>query len=218
MSILSLTCYSGPSLFHVSFVGLHLAPAASTLRPFNHHHCHRLSTARLGGKQQQYAWNGSRIVAINQDLLNEGFTAAGEQAAVPLPELVLHLAWPLIVLTLAWQPGRLAACRRSSSNCARNLCTSRLVRLELKHVLVVVTPGMPSSVTHHDPLPHSFLACAASAAVLSTVPTWQQANQDCTQQRANSLCSRVSVVAACTSTHICVLATMHSDHQCKALA
>lgn len=30
-----------------------------------------------GGKQQQYAWNGSKIVAINQDLLNEGYTAAG---------------------------------------------------------------------------------------------------------------------------------------------
>jgi hypothetical protein len=30
-----------------------------------------------GGKQQQYAWNGSRIVAINQDLLDEGYTAAG---------------------------------------------------------------------------------------------------------------------------------------------
>lgn len=32
-----------------------------------------------GGKQQQYAWNGSKIVAINQDLLNEGYTAAGAQ-------------------------------------------------------------------------------------------------------------------------------------------
>jgi hypothetical protein len=30
-----------------------------------------------GGKQQQYAWNGNKIVAINQDLLNEGYTAAG---------------------------------------------------------------------------------------------------------------------------------------------
>lgn len=37
-----------------------------------HLHC-------TGDKQQQYAWNGSRIVAINQDLLNEGFTAAGGQ-------------------------------------------------------------------------------------------------------------------------------------------
>jgi hypothetical protein len=32
-----------------------------------------------GGKQQQYAWDGSKIVAINQDLLDEGYTAAGDQ-------------------------------------------------------------------------------------------------------------------------------------------
>lgn len=45
---------------------------------------HSWPSAHTGGKQQQYAWNGNRIVAINQDLLNEGYTAAG---AVRQPDM-----------------------------------------------------------------------------------------------------------------------------------
>jgi hypothetical protein len=31
-----------------------------------------------GGKQQQFAWDGGRVIAINKELLDEGYTAAGE--------------------------------------------------------------------------------------------------------------------------------------------
>jgi hypothetical protein len=33
-----------------------------------------------GGKQQQFAWDGNKVIAINKDLLDEGYTAAGGQA------------------------------------------------------------------------------------------------------------------------------------------
>jgi hypothetical protein len=31
-----------------------------------------------GGKQQQFAWDGGKVIAINKALLDEGYTAAGE--------------------------------------------------------------------------------------------------------------------------------------------
>jgi hypothetical protein len=30
-----------------------------------------------GGKQQQFAWDGGKVIAINKALLDEGYTAAG---------------------------------------------------------------------------------------------------------------------------------------------
>lgn len=38
--------------------------------------------ARRNGKRQQFAWNGSKVIAINEDLLDEGYTAAGAQPSV----------------------------------------------------------------------------------------------------------------------------------------
>lgn len=32
-----------------------------------------------GGKKQQFAWDGNKVIAVNQDLLAEGYTAAGDQ-------------------------------------------------------------------------------------------------------------------------------------------
>jgi hypothetical protein len=37
----------------------------------------RLRPNLTGGKQQRFAWDGKRIIAINKDLLEEGYTAAG---------------------------------------------------------------------------------------------------------------------------------------------
>lgn len=58
---------------------LHAEPHPQTHLQLNAMHAVGMSFLAAGGKQQQYAWNGSKIVAINQDLLNEGYTAAGAE-------------------------------------------------------------------------------------------------------------------------------------------
>lgn len=117
-----------------------------------------------GGKAQRYAWNGSRIVAINQDLLNEGFTAAGRlqdflsgvrqrvrSSFVPRKEDVTDDYWEW----LKWRLGQV--CREGGGAFVWSACTLAALRCALSgraHPLML--PGS-TDCRRTD-------ACAAAAA------------------------------------------------------